>query len=153
MSKLGQLSDETKELVLNIAAEYGIERFINVEPMNILKSKQLISISKAGAKAEYLSKKIDTVCVCIYENAFLRLSERQKELVVRDALNTVSYDTEKGKIIIGCPSITVTTGGLKKYGEELLSALECGVIAIQQLLEEEKEEKANKNNNKRGSKK
>ena len=144
MSKLGKLSDETVELVMNIAAETGLERFINVEPMNVLKSKKLIKISKASSTTEYLSKKIDTVCVYIYEKAFERLTDSQKELLIKDALNSVSYDNEKGRINIGCPSITVSLDGLSKFGEDLLNAAECGVLAIQQIIDEEKEKKQNK---------
>lgn len=144
MSKVGNLSDETKNLVLDLAAEFGLERFINVEPLNVLKSKQIIKVSKANSTTEYVAKKVDMVCVYIYEKAFERLTKEQQELIVRDALNYINYDSEKGKVIIGCPSITVSIDGLSKYGEELLNASECGVHAIEQIIEEEKEEKRNK---------
>ena len=80
----------------------------------------------------------DSVTCVIYEEAFDRLDDNCRKLVLEDALNTLSYDSEKDKIIVGCPSITVTLGGRAKYGEELINALETSVLAIQQIEDEKK---------------
>lgn len=141
MSKLGKLSDETNDMVMELASEMGLENFIIVEPMAVQKSKQLIKISKANPTTEFLTKKLDTVCLYIYEEAFLRLEEAQRKLLLRDAMCTIAYDAEKDKIIIGAPSITVTIGGRAKYGDDLINAAETAVWAIQQIADEEKAKK------------
>lgn len=141
MSKLGKLSEETHEMVMNMASEMGLENFIIVEPMAVAKSKQLIKVSKANPTTEFLTKKPDTVCLYIYEDAFVRLSDEQQELLLQDAMNTINYDADKDKITIGVPSITVTMNGRAKYGDDLLNAAEAAVLAIQQIADEEKERK------------
>ena len=88
-----------------------------------------------------MTKKPDTVCLYIYEEAFLRLEEAQRKLLLRDAMCTIAYDAEKDKIIIGAPSITVTIGGRAKYGDDLINAAETAVWAIQQIADEEKAKK------------
>lgn len=142
MSKLGKLSDETNDMVMELASEMGLDKFIVVEPMAVQKSKQVIKISKANPTTEFLTKKPDTVCIYIYEEVFLRLDEEQCKLLLRDAMSTISYDAEKDKIIIGAPSITVTINGRAKYGDDLINAAEAAVWAIQQIADEEKEAKA-----------
>lgn len=141
MSKLGKLSEETHEMVMNMASEMGFENFIIVEPMAVAKAKQLIKISKANPTTEFLTKKPDTVCLYIYEDAFVRLSDEQQTLLLQDAMNTINYDADKDKINIGVPSITVTMNGRAKYGDDLLNAAEAAVLAIQQIADEEKERK------------
>lgn len=141
MSKLGKLSEETQNMVMEMASEMGLENFIIVEAMAVAKSKQLIKISKANPTTEFLTKKPDTVCIYIYEDAFIRLSDEQQKLLLRDAMTNINYDAEKDKITIGVPSITVTTYGRAKYGDNLLNAAETAVLAIQQIADEEKERK------------
>lgn len=152
MGKLGKLSQETNNMVMDLASELGLENFIEVEPMSVNKSKQLIKISKANPTTEFLTKKPDTVCVYIYEEAFLRLDNKMQQLLLKDSMNSISYDSEKDKIILGIPSITVSLDGRKKFGEELLNAAECAVLAIQQIADEEKERKEAEKSMKAGKK-
>ena len=143
MAKFGDVSDETKDLIEQLVAEAGLENFIRVEIMNIIKSKQLFSVSKAGPKAEHMANlpENETVCICVYEDAFNRLDDKAKLLTARDAVASISFDTEKDKIVITQPQICVSLGGRMKYGEELLDAAEAGVLAIQQIEDEKKAEK------------
>ncbi len=149
MAKLGKVTQETEDLVANIAAEIGLENYMNIEAISITKQKQLIKVARANATVEYKGKCPDSVFLYIYEAAFERLNDRQKELLVRDALNGVSFDTEKDKIIIGCPQIVVSRDGREKWGDELLDAAEAGLFSIIQLEEEEKERKQAEKESKR----
>lgn len=141
MAKLGAVSDETRNLVDEILGKSGLANFLNAEVMSITKQKQLVSVKRANATTEYLANKPDSICVYVYEEAFDRLDDGSKYLVMEDALNTVYYDTEKDKIIITPQQIMVTLGGREKYGEPLLNAVEAGIHAIAQIEEEEKERK------------
>ena len=60
---------------------------------------------------------------------------------MRDAFNMVYFDTEKDKIVIGCPQIVVSCSGRAKWGDVLVNTAETAVLAIQQIEEEIKEEK------------
>ena len=91
--------------------------------------------------AEYVGKCPDTIVLTLFEEAFDRLDGKTKKILLTDAFNLVSYDSEKDKINIGAPQIVVTVGGRMKYGDELINAAEVGVLAIQQLEEERKEKK------------
>lgn len=141
MAKLGKVSDETQALVDKVVGELGYDNCMNIEPISITKQKQLIKVARANATTEYKAKCPDSVFLYIFEAPFERLDEKQQELLIRDALNNVNYDSEKDRIIIGCPQVTVSVDGRAKWGDELVNAAECGVHMILQVEEEEKERK------------
>lgn len=141
MAKLGKVSDETQALVDKVVGELGYDNYMNIEPISITKQKQLIKVARANATTEYKAKCPDSVFLYIFEAPFERLDEKQQELLIRDALNNVNYDSEKDRIIIGCPQVTVSVDGRAKWGDELVNAAECGVHMILQVEEEEKERK------------
>lgn len=141
MAKFGEVFEETRDLVDRILGETGLSNFINAEVMSISKQKQVVSVKRAKPETEYLAKKPDSICVYVYEEAFDRLDDEAKELVMRDALNTVSYDSEKDKIVVTPPQITVTLGGRQAYGEKLINALETSVHVIAEIEEEKKAKK------------
>lgn len=153
MAKLGKVSEETQEMVDKIVGELGYDNYMNIEPISITKQKQLIKVARANATTEYRAKCPDTVFLYIYEAPFERLDERQRELLIRDALNCVNYDSEKDKIIIGCPQVTISVDGRAKWGDELINASECGVHMMIQIEEEEKERKAAERELKKSKKK
>lgn len=141
MAKFGNVSDETKDLIEQLVAEAGLENFLRVEVINTIKAKQLFKVKKASPESEFMANKPETVCIYVYEDAFDRLDDNARLLTARDAVASISFDTEKDKIIITQPQICVSLGGRMKYGEELLDAVEAGVLAIQQIEEEKKAEK------------
>lgn len=140
MAKLGKVSEETQQLLDRIIDEIGYDNHMNIDVVSSKKEKTLIKINRANAYAEYIGRP-ETVVITVYESAFERLSERQQELLMRDAINGIVYDSEKDKILIGCPQITVSCDGRAKWGDELINAAESGVLAIQQIIDEEKERK------------
>lgn len=141
MAKLGAVSDDTRNLVDEILGKSGLANFVNAEVMSISKQKQIVTVKRANATTEYLANKPDSICIYVYEEAFDRLDDNARFLIMEDALNTVYYDTEKDKIVITPQQISVTVGGRAKYGEPLINAIEAGVHAIAQIEEEERERK------------
>lgn len=136
-----EISEETRDLVDRILGETGLANYFNTEVMGILKQKQMVVVKKATETTKFLANKPDTICVYVFEEAFQRLDEKTQDLVMRDALNVISYDSEKDKINIKPKEVSVTIGGLQKYGQELVNAEEAAAHAIDQLAEEEKERK------------
>lgn len=141
MAKLGKLSQENEDIIAQLVSEVGLDNYMTIKPISMSKAKQLIKVQKANQTAEYLGKCSDTVCIYVYEAAYDRLDDTMKVLLMRDAINMIQYDTEKDKIMIGAPQIVVTIGGRAKWGNDLINAAECGVLAIAQIEQEEKERK------------
>ena len=150
MAKFFELTDENQTLVNDVFQDTGMHNYMNLKMVGVSKAKELIKVSKANPLAEYVGKCPDTIVCAIYEDAFDRLDEKTKRLLLIDAFGVVFYDDEKDKISIGAPQIVVTVAGSMKYGEDLINAAETGVLAIQQLEDEKREqkelEKANKKN-------
>lgn len=143
MAKFGKVSEEVQELIDNISNETGLIQFIDIEAVSVPKSKKVIDIKRCPPLGEHVAGKRDVVCVIVYEKAFERLSTEQQEILMRDAFNSVAFDGEKDKIIIGCPQIVVSCSGRAKWQNKLIDAAETAVLAIQQIADEEREEKEN----------
>lgn len=138
MAKFFEISEENEKLVNNEFESVGLQNYMNLKVVGVLKSKNIISISKANPIAEYVGKCPDTIICMIFEEAFDRLTDEMKTLLIKDALNTVSYDDEKEKINIGCPQVTVTLQGYVVHGQGLINAVESGIAAMKQVEEERK---------------
>lgn len=150
MAKFFELTEENQDLVSTVFQETGLHNFINLKMVGVPKAKELIKVSKANPLAEYVGKCPDTIVCTIYEEAFDRLDDKTKRLLLTDALSIVFYDDEKEKINVGAPQIVVTAAGRMKHGDDLINAAEAGLLAIQQIEDERREqkelEKANKKN-------
>ena len=152
MAKFFELSDENQEIFEDIWQETGMFNYIDLKLLGVPKSKEVIKVQKTNPQAEYLGKCPDSIVVCVYEQAFDRLDDKGKKLLAEDALASVSFDSEKDKIVVGCPQIVVSVGGRAKYGEELLNYAESAVLAIQQIADEEAESKAAERETKKAKK-
>lgn len=141
MAKFFEISDENKILIENTFSETGLDNYINLKIVGTPKAKELIKVTKANPLAEYVGKIPDSVVCTLYEEAFDRLDEKTKKILITDAFNCVGYDTEKDKILVGVPQIVVTVAGMHKYGDELINAAEMGVMMIQEVEEERKAKK------------
>ena len=141
MAKFFELTDENQTLVNDVFQDTGMHNYMNLKMVGVSKAKELIKVSKANPLAEYVGKCPDTIVCAIYEDAFDRLDEKTKRLLLIDAFGVVFYDDEKDKISIGAPQIVVTVAGRMKYGEELINAAEIAVTMIQEIEEEKKAQK------------
>lgn len=149
MAKLSELSEDNVKIVNDVIDERDLNRYMEFKLFSISKMATVIKVNKASAQTEAIAKKQDLCVITIYEEAFDRLDEPSKKLIVENAISQVGYDTEKGRIIITQPDICVTSGARQIYGDALLNAVESSSLAIQQIADEEKERKESK---KRGSK-
>jgi len=141
MSKYYEASEEIKKLVEQIADEMDLVRFgIDFQPICTSKGKEVCKVVKANELAEYASKRNDLIFVICYEEAFELADERTKYLWLRTEMDKVSFDDEKDKIIIGCPSITIPVGIYEKYRDEAVNAALTGQYTLSQIEEKRKEE-------------
>lgn len=148
-NNLTALSDEYKELLKGISTSMGLDRYVTIKGIHNPKQKFPVIVSKANATSEYLTKEENMVCVYVNETVMDGLDSMQKRIIMEDALSTIYYDTEKDKISINKPEIMVTLWGHKKYGDDIINALESAYLYNQSLIEKEKEEKDNNKKNKK----
>ena len=142
MAKLFKLTDEIENLIGKVASEFGLTNYVNIKCFGIGKQKQVIKVKKASPTEEGMGNSTECVIVIVAEDVLVRLNEDQQELLVRDALSQVFYDSEKDKIIVIQPEVAVTLGGWQKWGEKLIATQETAILARQQMEEEERERKA-----------
>ena len=76
------------------------------------------------------------------EDAFDRVDEATQVMWLRSELSKVSYDSEKDKVVIGAPMISVPLYFYQKFGNVALQNAELALHTIQQLEDEEKQRKA-----------
>ena len=137
-----ELTEENQQLFIDLFDETGLNNYMQLKLIGIAKSKEVIKVAKPNDVAKYVGHlPDDMVTIIVYEEAFDRLDEENKKLLISDALNMITYDSEKDKIGIGVPQIVVTVGGRQKYGDELINAAEMGVLAIQQIDDEKQQAK------------
>lgn len=155
MAKFFELSEENQNLIDEKFQETGLYNYIDLKVLGITKSNDVIKVAKTNPLAEKLGNCPDSIVCIVYEDAFDRMDKDQQEMLVEDAFAQVAYDSDKDKIVVGCPTINVTVGGRQKYGDTLLNAYEASLYAIMQIEEEKKAAKeaekaakaAKKNNN------
>lgn len=135
-----ELSEENEQLFSDLFRETGYDNYMQLKLIGTAKSKEVIKVARPNDVAKYVGHlPDDVVTIIVYEEAFDRLDEKNKKLLVKDALAMIQYDSEKDKISIGVPQIVVTVGGRQMFGDELINAAEMAVLAIQQI-EDEKQE-------------
>lgn len=138
---LFKLADETESLINKVATEFGLTNYVNIKCFGT-KQKQIIKVKKASPTEEGMGKISGCVIITVFEDVFIRLNPEQQDILVRDALSQVFYDSEKDKINVVQPEVCVTLGGWQKWGEKLVNAQETAILAKQQMEEEERERKA-----------
>lgn len=140
MSKFFQLTEDNLSLIETLFQETGMHNYIDLKVLGITKSKEVIKVVKTNPLAEKLGNCPDSVVCIVYEEAFDRLDERCKKLLITNAFDLVSYDSDKDKIVVGAPQITMTLGSYDKFGQDLINAYIGGIMAMQQIEDEKKEE-------------
>lgn len=142
MKKIGNVSEETEKLFDKIVEEAGLVHYMNVRCLYKLHQNQIVKVSRASETTEHIGGCPDSVFIYLNEDVFDRLTDRQKELVAREAVNQIYYDSEKDKITITQPQICCTISGRQAFGDELIDTLETCVLIKEQLDEEERERKS-----------
>lgn len=142
MGKLTKASDDVIEFVNNIVMEYDLDAFASFKVLNISGRKNpLVKVSKASATSEYFIKASNCVIVYVNEEIWDMCDDKTRDLLVRNALNGIHYDDEKDKMSVEQPEMLISLGCYRKYGKDLVDAMEVTMIAREQLAEKEKEEK------------
>lgn len=145
MAKFTKASEEIEKIVVEVANELNFINYgIDFEAVSVPKAKEVVQVKKASAVSEYLTKRDDLILVICYEEAFDNVDEKTKYLWIRMAMDKISFDTEKCKISLDCPSITVPVGFYEKFKGSAIDAAILGQYTIAQIEQKKKEEAAAK---------
>ena len=143
MAKLMKASEDISNMVTEISNELGLAQMgIDFEVLNTSKSNDVVKIAKANAFTEIITNRDDLIVIVVYESAFDRVDEKTKYMWLRMAMDTISYDSEKDKIILTAPTITVPVGFYEKYKNVAVDFALLAKYTIAQIEDEEKQRKA-----------
>ena len=156
MAKLFKTSDDIYEFITNEWSNTESSKIgVRLKVISTQKAKQILKLSKASATTEYLIREQDVLTLVVYEEAWDRLSEMNKILLLKGIFSVVSYDTEKERLIIDNRPYadlfnmrhTKDANG-NEYLDKYDNALETCALLLQQIEDEQKqakeEEKARK---------
>lgn len=141
MAKYSKCEEDVQNMVREIATEKGLDNFMEFEALYVAKAKEVVTVSKASEIAQYLSNRDDLILVFIYAEAFDMVDDKTKYMWLNMAMDQISFDSEKDKIIIGCPMISVPIGFYQKYEKVAIDSALLGQLTIQQIEDKKKEEK------------
>ena len=122
--------------------------------MSTNKAKEIIKLSRANSKTEFILGKNDIIQVEVFEAAFERLSEEAKHTLTEMMFSNISFDLDKDKMEIDTNPFNQIFRMRQKYGNVILDHMELAALVMSQIAEEEqaakdalKEAKKAKKNN------
>ena len=143
MSKYSRDLDEkyekrVKELV---ATTHLRECGVTIEPIRLNSKKSYGEVVKANELVQLFTGDDHMICLAINEELFDTLDDQTTTVLIESLLSQVGYDSEKDKIILTKPEISVGIGMLNKYKEVAVQKIEAAYYGLQQLEQKKKEEK------------
>lgn len=158
--KYTKATQETIDMVDEISGKLGLNIYgVNFEPVYVKKAKEVCKVVKANDFTKYKAKEEDLVFVVCYEDFFEGIdslghayaSEEDKYKALRLAMEQVSFDPEKEKLIIGCTSVTLPVGFCMGNEDAIKSAFYAATIMSK--IEQDKKEEEDRKKALRTSKK
>lgn len=149
MAKLFKTSDDIYEFITNEWSNTENSKIgVRLKVISTQKAKQILKLSKASATTEYLIREQDVLTLVVYEEAWDRLSEMNKILLLKGIFSVVSYDTEKERLIIDNRPYadlfnmrhTKDANG-NEYLDQYDNTLETCALLLQQIEDEQKQAK------------
>lgn len=154
MAKLFKTSEDIVQMAEDKFEETSLPQIgINLKVISKTKANEVLNVSKASATTEFLTKSSDMVTLFVYEDAFDRLTDEQKDKLMEGALSNISFDSEKDKLNVDNSRYGEFIRMRRKY-EDYGDIIEESIMVIEQLADEEKrakeEERAAKKAKKNG---
>ena len=151
MAKFFKADESIVKLVNEISHELSLENYVDFEVLDVPSLKEVVKVVKANEYAEYLSSRENLILILCQGEAFDMLPDGQndkgldnKYMWLRLAMDQISYDTEKDKVVIGCPSINISVGCCEKYGQAAVDSALLAQYTLAQIAEKKAQEKAEK---------
>lgn len=152
MAKFFKADESIVKLVDDIANELGLAQYgLDFETLDVVNLKEVVKIVRANEYAQYLSNRENLILVLINGEAFDLLPDTPNEgevdnkyMWLRLAMDQISYDSEKDKINIGCPTLTIPVGCWEKYGKATVDSALLAQYTLAQMAEKKAQERAEK---------
>ena len=149
MAKLFKTSDDIYEFITNEWSNTESSKIgVRLKVISTQKAKQILKLSKASATTEYLIREQDVLTLVVYEEAWDRLSEINKILLLKGIFSVVSYDADKERIVIDNRPYAdlfnmrhAKDPNGNEYLDQYDNALETCALLLQQIEDEQKQAK------------
>ena len=139
MAKLFETSKDIAELAQDKFEDTGLAQMgINLKVVSTPKAKTVLKLTRANATTHFLTQK--DVILLIYEEAFDRLPDAAKNVLMEGALSNVSYDTDKDRLNVDNDIAREIFRMRRKY-DDYVDMLETAYMLIEQIEDEEKRRK------------
>jgi hypothetical protein len=136
--KLFETSEDIRTLAFEKWEETDLDNVINLKIISTPKAKTILKVQRANATTHFLTQK--DVIVTVYEEAFDRLTDEHKAILLEGILSNVSYDSEKDKMLVETDIAKEIFRMRRKY-PNYVDILEEAYIVINQIEDEEQERK------------
>ena len=141
MAKITKASDDVTNAVQEVIDKMGLTLYVRFSALHVSGQKQLVKVAKVSPTTEYFNQKPDNIIVYVNEEIYDMLEQKQRMMLIANALYGISYDDEKDKLNVIQPELGISLGGYQQYGSDLVDAAEAVQLALQQLKERQEEEK------------
>lgn len=140
-----ELPEDLEKKVKDLANAAGLrEQGITIEPISLRSKKSYGEVIKSNELVTLFTGDADMVCVAINEELFKLLDDQSQTVLIESLLSQIWYDSEKEKVTIVKPELSLGLGMYHKYKEVAVQKLELAYYTLQQIDEKKKEEKAAK---------
>ena len=161
MAKFFKADESIVKLVDEISHELGLNTYgIDFEVLDVVNLKQVVKVVRANEYAEYLSGREDLILILVNGEVFDMLPATPEEgnidnryMWLRIAMDEISYDSEKEKIVIGAPKIEIPVAVYEKYKAAAVDSALLAQYTLAQLAEKKAQERAEKAAQKKEGKK
>lgn len=142
MAKFFKTNDEVVEFITNKFRELELNSYgLTLQLMSTNKAKEIIKLSRANSKTEFILGKNDIIQVEVFEAAFERLSEDAKHTLTEMMFSNISFDLDKDKMEIDTNPFNQIFRMRQKYGNVIIDHMELASLVMSQIAEEEQEAK------------
>jgi hypothetical protein len=139
MAKLFETSKDIADLAQEKWENTGLAQMgIELKVISTPKAKSILKVQRANATTNYLTKK--DVILIVFEEAFDRLTEEHKNLLMEGAISNISYDADKDKLNVESDFAREIFRMRRKY-QNYVDVAEESYIVIETIEEEEKQRK------------
>ena len=139
MAKIFETSADIAELAQDKFEDTGLAQMgINLKVISTPKAKQILKVQRANATTHFLTKK--DVILTVFEEAFDRLTDEHKNILMEGAISSISYDSEKDKLNVDGDFAKEIFRMRRKY-PNYTDIAEESYIVIEQIEDEEKARK------------
>lgn len=113
-NKFYELSEDTLELIQGLVTKMALPFNLRIKYMGNSKQKQLVKLQKVSDVFSHITN-IDLL-MFVNEDYYIRLEEKNAEILIYQELDRLQFDIEKGTFKIAKFLLQTNPGVLKKYG-------------------------------------